>query len=401
MLLDSAEDKAQLAEASAARVTPTTRRAPKVIKLAADPKTRAQALELYRRDDGRSRWSRTSRRWRKLETCSERTSRMPASESARPTPASRSVILAIIGVARAARHRARRSCWRAASCGRCAMPWPWPRPSARAGSTIRSTPRGSDETGKLLGSLDVMQSALRARDEKDADYRGQIAAIGRAQAVIEFDMDGTVREANENFAARAWATRCDEIIGKHHSMFVESRLRGSSAEYRAFWDKLNRGEFDVGSYKRIGKGGREVWIQASYNPIPDVQRQAVQGRQVRHRHHRAEAAQRGFRRTARGHRQGAGGHRVRARRHDPHGQRQLRARDGLLARAKCAASTTACSSIRPIAAAPSTARSGPSSVAAKSDAGQLQAHRQGRPRGLDPGVLQPDSRRQWQARSRS
>ncbi len=59
---------------------------------------------------------------------------------------------------------------------------------------------GSDETGQLLGSLDEMQSALRARDETDADYRGQIAAIGRAQAVIEFDMDGTVRKINENFA---------------------------------------------------------------------------------------------------------------------------------------------------------------------------------------------------------
>ena len=67
-------------------------------------------------------------------------------------------------------------------------------------STTRSTLSGSDETSKLLGSLDVMQSALRARDEKDADSRGQIAAIGRSQAVIEFDMNGTVREVNENFA---------------------------------------------------------------------------------------------------------------------------------------------------------------------------------------------------------
>jgi methyl-accepting chemotaxis protein len=125
-----------------------------------------------------------------------------------------------------------------------------------------------DETGKLLGSLDVMQSALRARDEKDADYRGQIAAIGRSQAVIEFDMTGTVRDVNENFARVLGYSRA-EVIGKHHSMFVESAYSGS-AEYRGFWEKLNRGEPEIGSFKRLAKGGREVWIQASYNPIPDV-----------------------------------------------------------------------------------------------------------------------------------
>jgi len=125
-----------------------------------------------------------------------------------------------------------------------------------------------DETGQLLGSLDVMQGALRARDQKDADSRGQIAAIGRAQAVIEFDMNGTVREVNENFARLMGYSRA-EVVGKHHSMFVESSY-ASSAEYRAFWEKLNRGEYDIASYKRIAKGGREVWIQASYNPIPDV-----------------------------------------------------------------------------------------------------------------------------------
>jgi methyl-accepting chemotaxis protein len=125
-----------------------------------------------------------------------------------------------------------------------------------------------DETGRLLDSLQDMQNALRARDEKDADYRGQIAAIGRAQAVIEFDMDGTVREVNENFAQVMGYARA-EVVGKHHSQFVES-AQAASGDYRAFWDKLNRGQHDVGTYKRIAKGGREVWIQASYNPIPDV-----------------------------------------------------------------------------------------------------------------------------------
>ena len=86
-----------------------------------------------------------------------------------------------------------------------------------------------------------MQSALRARDEKDADYRGQIAAIGRAQAVIEFDMDGTVREVNDNFVRVMGYTRA-EVIGKHHSMFVRARRTPPAPSIARFWSKLNRGE---------------------------------------------------------------------------------------------------------------------------------------------------------------
>jgi methyl-accepting chemotaxis protein len=125
-----------------------------------------------------------------------------------------------------------------------------------------------DETGRLLDSLDHMQNALRARDEKDADYRGQIAAIGRSQAVIEFNMDGTVRDVNDNFAQTMGYAKT-EVVGKHHSQLVEPGY-AASGDYRAFWDKLNRGQADIGTYKRIAKGGREVWIQASYNPIPDL-----------------------------------------------------------------------------------------------------------------------------------
>ncbi|HEU5138278.1 MAG TPA: PAS domain S-box protein, partial [Steroidobacteraceae bacterium] len=125
-----------------------------------------------------------------------------------------------------------------------------------------------DETGKLLESLDAMQTALRVRDEKDADSRGQIAAIGRSQSVIAFDMGGIVLDVNENFARVMGYSRA-EVIGKHHSLFVESGY-AASPEYRAFWDKLNRGEPEINSYKRLAKGGREVWLQASYNPIPDL-----------------------------------------------------------------------------------------------------------------------------------
>jgi methyl-accepting chemotaxis protein len=100
------------------------------------------------------------------------------------------------------------------------------------------------------------------------DQAGQVAAINRSQAVIEFQLDGTILTANQNFLDALGYT-LDEVKGKHHSMFVEPALK-NSAEYRDFWDNLNRGQFQRAEYKRIGKGGREVWIQASYNPIMDA-----------------------------------------------------------------------------------------------------------------------------------
>lgn len=94
---------------------------------------------------------------------------------------------------------------------------------------------------------------------------GMFDAINRVQAVIEFGLDGTTQHANENFL-NAMGYSLDEVRGKHHSMFVEPAYR-ESAEYKLFWEKLGRGDFDAGQYKRLGKGGREVWIQASYNPV--------------------------------------------------------------------------------------------------------------------------------------
>lgn len=114
-------------------------------------------------------------------------------------------------------------------------------------------------------------NARRKAEERQRmlDYQGQIAAINKAQAVIEFSLDGKVLFANENFL-RVLGYSLDEIKGQHHSIFVSPDFRGS-AEYRLFWEKLGRGEYDAGQYKRIAKNGAEVWIQASYNPIMDAE----------------------------------------------------------------------------------------------------------------------------------
>ena len=97
------------------------------------------------------------------------------------------------------------------------------------------------------------------------ELRGQLAAINKAQAVIEFNLDGTVSMANENFL-KVLGYSLDEIQGKHHSMFVEPAYR-DSPEYKQFWRDLNEGKFQTAEYKRFGKGGKVVWIQGSYNPI--------------------------------------------------------------------------------------------------------------------------------------
>jgi len=101
-----------------------------------------------------------------------------------------------------------------------------------------------------------------------AYLQAQVDAISRSQAIIEFDLDGRIVNANENFL-NALGYRLDEIRGEHHSMFVDANER-SSDSYRQFWARLGKGEFFSGEYHRIGKGARDVWIQASYNPVFDL-----------------------------------------------------------------------------------------------------------------------------------
>ncbi len=112
-------------------------------------------------------------------------------------------------------------------------------------------------------TLDITAQKLQA-----ADNAGQLAAIDKIQGVIEFDLTGKITAVNANFASTVGYSE-NEIIGNHHSMFVEPSYR-SSHEFKAFWDNLAKGEAQSGQFKRIGKGGKEIWLQASYNPIMDI-----------------------------------------------------------------------------------------------------------------------------------
>jgi methyl-accepting chemotaxis protein len=121
--------------------------------------------------------------------------------------------------------------------------------------------------GKLERFVSI-QSNVTATKEKSLDISSQLEAISRAQAVIEFNLDGMIITANKNFLDTMGYT-LEEIKDKHHSMFVEPAYV-ASPEYRQFWDTLSRGQAFNQEFKRIAKGGREVYIQASYNPIPDL-----------------------------------------------------------------------------------------------------------------------------------
>ncbi|TQS40838.1 PAS domain S-box protein [Cryptosporangium phraense] len=112
-------------------------------------------------------------------------------------------------------------------------------------------------------ATDITQQKL-----KNAEFEGKVKAIERAQAAIEFDLEGRILNANQNFLDTLGYNR-DEIIGRHHRMFVDPQEAASEA-YTNFWERLGRGEYESGEYKRIGKDGREVWIQATYNPIYDL-----------------------------------------------------------------------------------------------------------------------------------
>jgi methyl-accepting chemotaxis protein len=109
---------------------------------------------------------------------------------------------------------------------------------------------------------------ITANRLRNAEYEGKVSAIDKAQAVIEFDMSGHVLAANSNFLD-TMGYSLEDIRGEHHRMFCDADF-ANSIDYKRFWQKLNRGEFDSGRYKRVGNGGKVIWIQATYNPILDL-----------------------------------------------------------------------------------------------------------------------------------
>ena len=134
--------------------------------------------------------------------------------------------------------------------------------------SARAEVLAEDEVGHLAKVFNEMGMTLQRDVHASAQYEATFEAVSRAQAMIEFNMDGTVVKANDNFLKTLGYT-LQEIQGKHHRMFCESAY-ANSPEYTAFWAKLNRGEPQISTFRRFTKAGKEVWIQASYNPIPDA-----------------------------------------------------------------------------------------------------------------------------------
>ncbi len=124
-----------------------------------------------------------------------------------------------------------------------------------------------DEISAVFKSVTLEREEVKNAREMLSDGKAKLDAIERSQATIEFDLDGTIVDANENFLTTV-GYALNEIKGQNHSMFVEADYK-ASADYRSFWDGLRRGEFNAGKFKRIGKGGKEIWLRASYNPILD------------------------------------------------------------------------------------------------------------------------------------
>ena len=131
-------------------------------------------------------------------------------------------------------------------------------------SGTRSPVIGLD--GKLIKVVLILQDITESKLSR-LDAEGKLGAIDRSQAVIEFDMQGKVLAANNNFL-KLMEYSAEEILGRHHRMFVDAAY-AATPQYQAFWESLGRGQFESGEYKRVAKGGREVWIQATYNPIYD------------------------------------------------------------------------------------------------------------------------------------
>jgi methyl-accepting chemotaxis protein len=156
-------------------------------------------------------------------------------------------------------------------------------PAARSGGAARGLFRTSGPGGATLfvdlmfvpadGGIMMFVRDMTATHVKALEDAQKLAALDRAQAVIEFELDGTIRTANANFLGATGFT-LDEIVGRHHRIFCDEQLV-QSPEYRALWAAVNRGEHLVGEFERRRKDGSVLWIQASYNPIFDTEGRPV------------------------------------------------------------------------------------------------------------------------------
>lgn len=122
--------------------------------------------------------------------------------------------------------------------------------------------RGGKVTRIIKFATDITEQVMR-----ESDYESKVQAILRSQAVIEFDLYGKILDVNENFLT-VFGYQKEELVGNHHRIFVDSEY-AQSTEYKAFWERLRKGEFQSNEYRRIAKDGADVWIQATYNPVKD------------------------------------------------------------------------------------------------------------------------------------
>ncbi len=130
------------------------------------------------------------------------------------------------------------------------------------------TPEDGTMSNEIGNDVNELKQELDDLKQQHQEQMGKIAAIDKVQAVIEFNLDGTIITANDNFLDTLGYS-LEEIQGKHHSMFVDHDYK-VSPEYKEFWQKLNNGEYQSGQFRRINKKGEDVWINASYNPIYDT-----------------------------------------------------------------------------------------------------------------------------------
>ena len=175
----------------------------------------------------------------------------------------------------------------------------------------------------------VLQFAtdVTAQKLRHAECVGQVTALRKSLAVIEYKMDGTIIDVNENFEKLLGYTR-DELMGKNASVFSDEASRNSAAD-KEVWAKLNRGEFHTAEVKKHRQRAGKKYGSGFLQPHSGSRRQALQGRELLHRPHPAEAGHRRLRRPDRRHRQVAGHDRVQDGRHRHHRQRQLPEGSGL------------------------------------------------------------------------